>query len=183
MKEKPSKLDAYTDRLDEWFGIEKRPLKEVQEQLRLDGCSVSCSRLGEWWSRRQGRRLEEQLFTTIASGGRMSRELDAAFAKNPAPEIEQLIAVTKTLVMSLQVQGSANPELLKLADSMHQTVLSYLTAKTKAEIEGKKLDLAERRVRLLEEKAKQADQAKEVTESGLTPEEKLLKMKQIFGMS
>jgi len=55
--------------------------------------------------------------------------------------------------------------------------------KTKALMDEKKIQIAERRVRVLEQKAAQADQAKAVTESKLTPEEKLAKMRQIFGMS
>ena len=44
-------------------------------------------------------------------------------------------------------------------------------------------DLESRRVALLEEKAKQADKAKDVIESELTPEQKALRLKQIFGAS
>ena len=92
-------------------------------------------------------KLEDRLFSTIATGGRMNKELDAAFAKNPEPGIEQLIRISKTLIMSLQVQGATDPEMLKLANSMQQTVLNYLSGQTKAQLEERKLNLSESKYR------------------------------------
>jgi hypothetical protein len=173
MKSKPSKLDAFAERLDEWFGIEKKTLAEVQEQLKLDGCSISLSSLSQWWSARQTQKQTDQLFHLIASGGRMNKELDQAYASNPAPAIAQLINVTKTLVMSLQVKGAADPKLLNLANSMQQTVLLYLSAETKAALEQQKLGLQERRIELLEKKAAAYDRAAQAlneAKGGITPE-------------
>ncbi len=180
MKSKPSKLDAFAERLDEWFGIEKKTLAEVQAQLKLDGCSVALSTLSDWWSARQQCREEDRIFSLIASGGRMNKELDKAYQENPAPQIEQLIAMTKTLVMSLQVKGAADPKLLNLANSMQQTVLMYLFGETKAKLEREKLGLQERRVELLEQKAAQADQAKQVLGSTLSMEDQNARLREIL---
>jgi hypothetical protein len=51
------------------------------------------------------------------------------------------------LVMSLQVKGAADPELLRLANSMQQTVLNYMSGVTKAALEERKLTLSESKYR------------------------------------
>jgi hypothetical protein len=56
------------------------------------------------------------------------------------------------------------------------------SAKTKALQEEKKLNISERRLQLLEAKAAQADQAKEVLDGPKTPEEKQAAIRAIFGM-
>src|SRR5580765_2794495 len=116
-----NKLDPFAARLEEW-ALEGRTLADMQKELRADGCTVALSSLSEYLSRRRQAKLEQQLFASIATGGRMNKELDQAYSDNPAPDVEQLIRVSKTLIMSLQVQGSTNPKLLLLADSMQQTV-------------------------------------------------------------
>jgi hypothetical protein len=87
--------------------------------------------------------MEREFFAQIATGGRMNKELDAAYKENPEPAIEQLIRMSKTLIMSLNVHGVANPKLLSLATNMQMGVLEYLSAKTKAEFKGRELALKE----------------------------------------
>jgi hypothetical protein len=181
MKQRPNKLDPFGERLDAWAS-EGKTLAQMREELRKDGVTVAVSQIGEFLARRRQAALEERLFGMIASGARMNADLDAAYATNPAPEVERLIQVTKTLIMSLQVEGAANPDFLKLANSMQQTVLNYLTGVNRAEIEKAKLALGERRVAVLERKAAQADQAEGVARSEMSPEEKAVRMKEIFGL-
>lgn len=145
-KSRPNKLDPYAERLDEW-AAEGKTLQQMRDQLALDGCMVALSSLSEFLSRRRQSRMEAELFSTIATGGRMIKQLDSAFSANPAPQMEQLIQISKTLVMSLQVKGATDPDLLKLADSMLQTVLTYMSGQTKAELERRKLELSESKYR------------------------------------
>jgi hypothetical protein len=56
-------------------------------------------------------------------------------------------------------------------------------SKTKAKFESQKISISDRRVTLLEKKAAQADQAKAVTASQLTPEQKDAEYRRIFGMA
>jgi hypothetical protein len=169
-------LDQFAGRLVEWEA-EGKTLAEMRDELKLDGTSVSVSALSVWLERWRRRELEKNLFEQIASGGRMNRELDAAFERNPAPEIDQLIRVSKSLIMSLQVKGAADPKLLVLANAMQGTVLTYLSGRTKAELETRKLELAEAKYR------DQVEAAKGVMgQPELSAEEKQQRMRQIFGM-
>jgi len=178
-KQKQSKLDQFAERLDEWE-LKGLTLDQIAGELHEAGCDVSCSRLSCYLARRREASLQERMFTSIATGGRMNRELDAAYAKNPAPAIEQLIRISKTLIMSLQVQGAADPKSLSLANAMQQTVLEYLSGKTKAELELRKLGLQERKVALLEKRAAQADAAEGVLKQNISPEEQAKRLREIF---
>lgn len=172
MKARANKLDPFAARLREW-AAEGKTLQQIQEELLKDGCTSSVSSIGDYLSRLRQEDLERRLFATIATGGRMNRELDSAFATNPEPDVERLIQVSKTLIMSLQVQGVANPKMLALANAMQQTVLSYLSAKTKAALEARKLELSESKYRdLVAEKKRvmQAEINKAKKTGGLTTE-------------
>lgn len=183
MKSRESKLDRYAEQLDE-LEAEKKTLAEMQAWLKAEGCEVSLGRLSAFLASRRQERLHQQLFGLIATGARMNKELDAAFTANPAPDIEQLIRVTKTLISSLQVQGQANPDLLTLANAMQKTVLDYASGKTRAELEERKLGIQERRVVLLEQKAAAFDQAKGVLENKeMTEEQRAARMREVFGIA
>jgi hypothetical protein len=155
MKQRPNKLDPFGERLDAW-AAEGRTLAQMREELRKDGVTVAVSQIGEFLARRRQAALEERLFGMISNGARMNSELDRAYEAAPAPEVERLIQVTKTLIMSLQVEGAANPDFLKLANSMQQTVLNYLTGVNRARIEERKLELQESKYRDLVAEKKRA---------------------------
>ena len=183
MKSRPNKLDPFAGRLKEW-AAEGKTLQQMREALRSDGCSCSLSSLSDYLARQRQAAQEQEMFGLIASGGRMNKELDAAFASNPAPGIERLIEISKSLVMSLQVQGMANPDNLRLANSMQQTVLNFLSGETRARIETRKLEQGERKLAILEAKAALGDSAKGVLEdTALNEEQRSARMRELFGMS
>ena len=57
-----------------------------------------------------------------------------------------------------------------------------LSQLTQLLLKARQMDLDERRIKLLEQKAAQADQAGEVVKSDLSAEEKVVKFREIFGM-
>lgn len=179
MKEKPSKLDPYAERLDEWFGLQKLTLAAVQEQLRLDGLEVSLQRLSDWWAARSARHLQTRLLGQIASGSRECKEVEKAFGQDPPPELETLIKLHRVLIMKLSTMAVADPELLSLASGMMKPMIAY----AKVQEQAKSRELDERKLALLERKAAELDHAKEVMASPLTAEEKQQKMKALFGIT
>lgn len=180
MKSRPSKLDAHAERLDEWYFVRNLSHEEVQKQLIQDNVSVSLSRLSDWRSARESERLQDKLLIGIATGAQQTRDVDAAFEKNPAPEFEMLIKLLKVVILQLHTKATESPGLLELANQLTATVLNALSAKTKAELEKQKLSIQERRVKLLEEKARAFDQAKEVVSLQLSAEEQRARLKEIL---
>lgn len=142
-KAKKSKLDQFAERLDDWFGVEKKTILEVQAQLKLDGCLVSTGRLSEWWQLRQQFKMQKALLAQIATGARHIKEVEKQFDKNAAPELQTLMNLHRTLVFKLSTAGNVDPEFLKLADQMTRTVMEFYSAQTKAGFKERELRLAE----------------------------------------
>lgn len=124
MKQKASKLDGYAERLDEWFSG-GMTLDAAKEQLRLDGCSVSRSRLSDWWANRQRERQEAMLLGQIANGARQCQEVERAFGKAPAPEMDTLIKLHRVLILKLSTASAMNPDLLELVNRMMKPVVQF----------------------------------------------------------
>lgn len=187
-KEKSSKLDQYAATLL-IMDDEKKSLDEMITWLKEEGVSVAKSTLSEFLERERQRRAQESLLSSIVSGSEQCRRVESEFAKNPAPELETLVKLHRVLILNLTTLGKAggsatcDTSLLKLADQMTNTVITAISAKTKAELEAKKLSLQERRVSLLEKKAAAYDKAKSVSESKMTAEEKAAEFRRIFGMA
>ncbi|MDE2099100.1 MAG: hypothetical protein KGL39_17735 [Patescibacteria group bacterium] len=129
-KQKQSKLDAYAERLTEWFtpkdkGGQGLTLAEAREQLRLDGCSVSLSRLSDWWAEQQSRRQQEQLLARITTGSQQIRDVEQEFAKNPAPALETLIKLHRVLILRLSTEATDDTEKLELVNRMMREVQKF----------------------------------------------------------
>ncbi len=182
-KPKSSKLDQFAETLAD-MEKQNRTLAQMVEWLRGEGVTVSTSRLSDFLSDLRQEKVEQQLFGLIGSGARMNRELDKAYQENPAPDIDQLIRVTKSLVMSLQVKGAADPTMLGLANNMQRTVLDYTSGKAKFALEERKLDQQDRKIVLLEKKAAAFDTAKGILENKeLTEDQRKARMREVFGIS
>jgi hypothetical protein len=135
VKTKASKLDAYAERLQEWF-LAGKTLAEAQELLAAEGCGVSLGRLSVWWASRQRARMEEGLLAQIASGARACKIVEAEYEKNPEPRLKTIIALLKTLIMKVSTQPDCDPSLLKLVVQLLQPVLEF------SKLEAKNQDLS-----------------------------------------
>lgn len=177
-KQKSSKLDAHAERLTEWFtpadqGGKGLTLDQAREQLALDGVSVSCSRLSDWWSDRQGEMLQAQVLANIRSGARDHREVMAAFEKNPAPGMEAIINLHRLVAYQLASKGASDPAMLELSTKFTKTILDF----GKLQEQRAARELAERKYRDQAEKAKGLLEDKELSEG-----ERASKMRELFGI-
>lgn len=179
MKTRKSKLDLFSEQLTEWFAANKT-YAEVQKFLaEKHGLSISVSRLAAWWDGQMQKRQEEELQERICRASRLTAEVEAQFAKNPAPELGQILKVLNVIILELQLRSKEEPAYIKMLPSLVGQALDAL----KIQQGEKKLGLDERRIKLLEARAQQAEAAQQVTESNLSPEEKQQKMRSIFGIS
>lgn len=168
MKQKPSKLDGYAERLDEWFSG-GMTLDQAKEQLRLDGCSVSRSRLGEWWSARLQGKQEDALLRQIATGARQHQDVLQEFAKHPAPELETIIKLHRVLILKLSTQANADPDMLELLGRLMKPTMEF----AKLQEKRRELELLEQKYRDLVAERKAAIEAeigKARTKGGVTAE-------------
>lgn len=96
-------------------------------------------------------------------------EIAAEACKTPGRFDAATLDALKQKAFELAIQPLANPGDVK---SIFSLVLK-----------ARDQDLEERRITVLEAKAKQADQAEAVVKSDLSPEEKAARFKEIFGMA
>jgi hypothetical protein len=148
-------------------------LAETRAWLREDGITIGSSALSEWlssWSLRQ-------IFSEAESNATEFR----TWLLKAMPELsEEQLDQRAALMFQFQAVRTGDAD----------TYLAFASARAKARLEEAKLkqkeralEHDERRIALLEKKAAQADEAKSVIESKQTPEEKQLKLRQIFGMT
>jgi hypothetical protein len=143
MKDRPSKLDAFAEQLEQWFELEHMTLAEAGARLHDAGCDVSLSRLSKWWMRRQGELIQDRILERIATGAQQCQEVEKQLAETPAPELDTLIKLHRVLIFRLSTEANANPELLELVDRLMKPVLGYY----KLEDKRRETSLAERKYR------------------------------------
>lgn len=164
-KAKPSKLDAHTERLTEWF-TDKKTLAWVRDQLDADGLQVSLSRLSEWWQCRQAQLRREAVSSMVDDYSEFIEAKLKAYDPNADPGKIRQFAIDELIKKGRATEDDA----LTLDAARMQ--LAEVTAKTRAKIEQAKIEQGARRIHLLEQKAANAlaliEQAK--TGGGLTPE-------------
>lgn len=176
-----SKLDPFAGTLLE-MNDEMKSLKEIQSWLKGEGCVVALSTLSDYLEELRSQRTQKQILGDIVSGSAKCREIDAAFAKNPAPELQSIISLLKVLIMQLATEGRVERESLKLADQLTRTAMEFISGEAKHALEKQKLNLQERRVSLLEKKAAQADATDKVlSDQELTAEQREQRIKEIYG--
>lgn len=176
-KRRRSKLDEHEADLVEWLGAERMTLDQVRAKLFERGVSVSVGRLSGWWQDRQQERMQDQLLRQIATGADLTRQVDRAFERNPAPPTETLIDLVKVLIMQLSVKGSADDEMLGLVPSLLRSVTEFKRASQKDE----EIKLAASRFEWIRKRAEQADATEKVVVADLTDEERRRRIAEIYG--
>ena len=132
MKARKSKLDPHQAKVWQWCELEKLSLAEACARLKeFHGCDVSQGRLSSFLESLRSKQMVEQQLDRIASGAQTCKELDAQYAKHPAPQVGQIMALFRTLIMQLAVTGGSNPDLLKLATEMLKPVLAAMAEERK----------------------------------------------------
>jgi hypothetical protein len=146
-----------------------------------DACG-SLASLARW---RSGL-AQERMLEKIASSAKAANSVVEKFQENPSNTYAALLQMIGQAAFDAHLNGKSDLDLSTLKDLAELTSVGLKARHDNATIEMKERDLAlkERRVKLLEEKAAQADQAAEtVSDKKLSPEEKQQRLRQIFGMS
>lgn len=172
MKTRPSKLDRFAEQLAE-LAAQNKTLAEIQAWLAQQSCVVSIARLSGFLSAQRSAAAQAGLLAQISTGARQVKEMEARFAKNPAPELDILIRLYRVLILKLSTQSEADPALMELATAMTKQAMDF----EKLQIKRSELDLNREK---FEELRKQNADAKEVVHSTLTPAEQNARLREIL---
>jgi|ERR1051326_3337257 hypothetical protein len=168
--------------LETWLFEQNVSYEEaVKRYAGFGGETGSVASLARWRSRR----AQERMLERITSSARQANAVVEKFQENPANTYSALLQMVGQAAFDAQLHGQTL-DLSTLKDLAELTGLGLKAAHDQAVLAMKEKDLAlkERRVKLLEEKARQADQAKDtVSDKKLSPEEKDQRLRQIFGMT
>lgn len=159
MKARPSSLDPHKADLEKWFAEEKITYDVARTRLAECGCEVSRSQVAKWWGQRMEELQREAVLASIASGAAACREIRKKFAAAPAPELETIMGLLQTLTMNVAVKAQADPELWRPMLQMVDRLMAFVGSKQDAartQIARDQVELAQRRVQLLEEQAAKA---------------------------
>jgi hypothetical protein len=141
------------------------------QQLAADGIKVSEPTLSEfysWW----------QLRKTFQQADNLTNDF-IELLKKEFPEVDsKKLQETGQAFFTMQAMANRDPEEYR---EMEKLRLAKETAETKGRQEEKKLQLAERRIVLLEEKIDKAK--KTLSDPALTIEQREQRMKQMFGVA
>lgn len=177
MKARKSILDPWADQLAAW-DAENVTLQEMRQRLAAAGCRVSVGRISAFLSAQRQRALMATVLGNIASGAQMNREIEAAFARNPEPHLQTLVGFIKRLLLTLQVRGSVQPELLDTANALFRSLMDYMRIEQKA----RELELHRQKIELLSRKAEQADKTAATLSQPLSEAEKAARIREIYGL-
>ena len=165
------------DMLDQFYALALSPgvtLQQIQSQapkwpggLR-DGSTPAISTLGEIVKRLRAETALNGLGVVSQFVEQLRSKLEAAPGANTQPVVEAVCTLIGQELIERRLSG------VSMADSVK-------AVKVLLQREDQKID--ERKLKILEAKATQADQAKEVATSNMTPEQKQEKMRSIFGLA
>ena len=154
-KQIKSKLDQFAAQLLEMDAAGKT-LAEMLAWLKEESCTVALSTLSRWLESARSQEMQDKLLAQISSGAAQCRAVQKQFGENAPPEIETLIKIHRVLILKLATAGQADPELLKLADTLMRSVMEFVSGQTKAAFKERELSLDERKY----EETKKDEQAK-----------------------
>jgi len=142
--------------------LQTRKLAEVRADLRQDGIETSSAALSEFWA---WWHLREQFQDAESSVQTLCKLL-----KDQRPDMpeEQLADYGQQVFSLLALKQQEPKEWARIQ---------------KLRLLRQTLAIEQRKVTLLEQKAEQADQAEEIVSGPLSPEEKLRKMREVFGIA
>jgi hypothetical protein len=141
------------------------------QQLAADGIRTSVGALSDFWSWYSLKRTFEEANTDV------DNVMELVRAEFPDVSADKIAAVGQMLFTTRAVKLQNSEEFRE----MEKLRLSKDSAKKRAQVEDKKLDLAERRVKVAERKL---DQLKgTLTDGSLNAAEKEQRMKAVFGLA
>lgn len=177
-----SPFDRFQADLDQWLSVENLSYKDALERLRAVWPAgerlPSLSSLQRWADRRR----QELMLQRIAESSARAQQVQSAFQANPADAYGALLNMIGQAAMEMRIQKGEALDLDTLKDLAEVVKVGLVSRNEDAKLRLREQEIAlkERRVVLLERQA--ADATQTLGNETLTPEQKMAKMREIFGL-
>ena len=164
----------YTEELDKWLfdeGISYRECRARLAQLNKRRRPPAESNISSWYQLRNRERWTEKIIKKSLDANHVAEAFDA----NPARTYDALSRLIEMMAFDEAAKSQLDLDQLQ--------ALSRLTLQAQElALRTREVVVKERRIELLEKKAAQADQADAVAnDKALSPEDRLAKIREIFG--
>jgi DNA-binding phage protein len=177
-KPRENKFTPHAEEILGWFEAEPElRLRDAVERIAALGVRCTRGELSTFLARHRDQDERDRMLMGIASGAEKCRELDEAFAANPAPELALIVKLLKTLVINMGLNPQTPADLYDRAIKLLKPVTEF----AKLEAKREDLKLAERRVAILEQRESKAREI--IGDQTLTPEQQTAKFREIFGLA
>lgn len=174
---RPNQLSPHKAELREWFAAEIS-YDEILNRLEKKGTRTTKQQLSKMRTRLQREHLQEIVLDRIATGARAHEKVSKEFAKNPPPDVNSLVLLFQNLIFTIITKGQQLFTVGQVS-SLMRPVLEW----SRLQLKERETAVAERKMKLLEETAAKAREAEGVVgDSKLSQEEKMARMRQIFGI-
>ena len=174
-----SRIDDHETRVLAWLEQENHSYREVVQMLAEDGLTVSVSAVCRWYQARKQEQLRSQVLRNITSASSAAREIRAQAREQGLPDMGSVMDYVGVLATQMALRPDTEVDPTQLAK-----LLSPLLEWQRLKRKDTELQMDREKLELLKAKAAQADQTAEVAaDQAGTPEERMAKIRAIFGMS
>ncbi len=173
-------LAPHDELLERWIGQENLTYAQAQARLERDhGLRISISALHRWWRRRGQRKIREVVLRNITAGAEATRQIAGLAERQGVPDLDQLISWVRVLIANLATRPDAKVDVEGLVQLIRPAM-----EWAKIRQRGEQLEMDREKLELLKRKAAAAEAAEAVAgDTELTPEQKMQRFREIFGLS
>ncbi|HEY1663761.1 MAG TPA: hypothetical protein VGI03_15195 [Verrucomicrobiae bacterium] len=143
-KKRKSVLDPYAKTLLK-MDDKKVRLVEMLEWLGEKGVETSTCMISKYLATLRDEREEKALLFDVGATAKQCKQVEAAFEKNPAPELKTLIDLYRVIIWKLTYRKKSPGTTLVLANRLTATVLQFINGQTQARVKEREVALAEQR--------------------------------------
>jgi hypothetical protein len=178
-----SPFDRFREELDQWLTVDNLSYDDALAKLKavwpVDVRAPSRSALARW---AEGRR-QEQVLDRIAKSAASARQVQDTLAANPGDAYASLLGLIGQAAFEMRMKAGDELSIDTLKDlaQVVQVGLAARNEEAKLRLREQEIGLKERRIVLLERQSAEATDV--VRDTALTPEQKMARFREIFGLA
>lgn len=175
-----SRIDPHADIVMQWLERDGQTYAEVVAELRARGVDTSVSSLSRWYQARQREALRGRILRNITSASQATQEIRAQARAEGLPGTSEVMNYVGVLATQLSLRPETEVDPGNLGK-----LLAPLLEWERLKRKDRELEMDREKLELLKRKAAQAEEAGKIAgdEAAGTPEERMAKIRAIFGMA
>ena len=174
-------LHAYDADLEQWLCRDNVTYAQAVQRLsEKHGAKATIKQLHRWYQRHQATQLQDRILRNITTGAEAVRQIRTQAQAHGIPQLDELIGWVRVLIANLATRPDAEVDVGALT-RLIQPAMDWARLQTRHQ----ELQIDREKLELLKAKAAMADAAMAAAGAveNLTPEERLSRIRGVFGMA